>query len=155
MPEKFFDSREAEFRRIIRGAIKRGPFTKSQRDVALAFFNHWMQHRTSEKKVVHPGRKKLAEKARVSIRTVASTLELLRDHGAIIAVAHLNGLMGNATEYVVDVVALKRLCGKSKSDIRVNGVQNFPTKGSAKIAHRSCDVVTFPSHIFKRGSGHV
>lgn len=146
------DSQEAAFRRVIRGQIRKGPFTKSQRDVTLAFFNHWFFHRTSVKKVVHPGRKKLAKKSGVCIRTVASTLDLLRDHGVIIATDHLHGLYGNATEYVVDIVALGDLCQKKKSDIRVIGVQNVSGQGSAKIAHRSCDVLPFPNQK-KTGSG--
>lgn len=144
---------EAAFRRIIRNQIRKGPFTKGQRDVALAFFNHWFFHRTSTKKVVHPGRDKLARKAGVSVRTVATTLDLLREHGAIIAVAHLNGLHGKATEYVVDVVAMTELCDLKKTDLRVNGVQKVPTVGSAKIARRSCDVVPFPSQKIKSSGG--
>lgn len=141
----FKDSQEAAFRRVIRQAIRRGPFSKSERDVTLAFVNHWFQHRNSEKKVVHPGRRKLAKRAGVSVRTVASTLDLLRRHGAIVAVAHLHGLHGNATEYVVNVPALTDLCAKSKTDIRVNGVQFCTGSGRAKIAHRISNVVAFPS----------
>lgn len=153
MPLDFSSSQEAAFRRRIRASIRKGPFTKSQRDVVLAFFNHWFFHRTSTKKVVHPGRDKLARKAGVSVRTVAATLDLLRHHGAIIAVAHLNGLHGKATEYVVDIVAMTELCDLKKSDIRVNGVQNLPLAGSAKIARRSCDVIPFPSQELRASGG--
>ena len=44
----FKDSQEAAFRRVVRSQIKRGPFTKGQRDALLAFINHWFQHRTSK-----------------------------------------------------------------------------------------------------------
>lgn len=141
----FKDSQEAAFRRVIRQCVRRGPFTKSEREVALAFVNHWFHHRNSAKQVVHPGRKKLAKRAKVSIRTVASTLDMLRAHGAIVAVAHLHGLHGNATEYVVNVPALTDLCAMKKADLAVDGVQNCTGPGSAKIAHRINNVVPFPS----------
>lgn len=133
---QFKDSQEAAFRRSVRRDIHRGPFTKSERAVVLAFFNHWFQHRKKAGGVVHPGRKKLAKRAEVSIRTVASVLDLLRKHHVIQATAHLNGLHGNATEYTVCTVALSILCRKKKQDIRVYGVQNCTTRGRAKIAHR-------------------
>jgi hypothetical protein len=146
MPDKkFADSHEAEFRRVIRRTIQKGPFSKSERLVVLAFFNHWFHHRKSTRGIVHPGRKKLAKKADVSIRTVAHVLAILRNEGVLIATAHLNGLHGNATEYTVSVIALTELCEKKKGDLRVIGVQNVPPQGRAKIAHRNNNVVTFPS----------
>lgn len=147
---------EAAFRRVIRNQIRKGPFTKGQRDVALAFFNHWFFHRTSTKKVVHPGRDKLARKAGVTIRTVTRTLDILRAHGAIIAVAHLEGLHGKATEYVVDIVAMTELCDLKKTDIRVNGGTNCTAVGRDTMSRRSCDVLPFPSHRIKSyGGGNV
>lgn len=151
--KQFKNSQEAAFRRIVRNKIKSGPFTKSERDVALAFFNHWFFHRTSAKKVVHPGRKKLARKANVTPRTVTNALRLLRFHKAIIAVDHLAGLHGNATEYVVDVDALFYLCDFEKSDPRVNGWKKVPSDGMEKISTRSCDVVPFPSQKIKSNGG--
>lgn len=141
----FKDSQEASFRRVVRDRIRKGPFTKAQRDVTLAFFNHWFQHRNSTKGVVHPGRKKLAKRTDVSIRTVASTFEFLRSHGVLIAVDHLNGLYGNATEYQVSMPHLYDLCGKKKADLSVDGVKNCTGAGRAKIAHRINNVLTFPS----------
>jgi hypothetical protein len=149
----FKDSQEASFRRIIRQTIRKGPFTKSEREVVLAFINHWFQHRKSTKGVVHPGRKKLAKRAGVSIRTVASVLDLLRTHGVIDAKAHLHGLHGNATEYTVCTVALTELCAKKKADIRVDGVQNCTGTGRAKIAHRINNVIAFPSQDVKASKG--
>lgn len=149
----FKDSQEAAFRRVIRQTIRRGPFTKSEREVVLAFVNHWFQHRKSTKGVIHPGRKKLAKKAGVSIRTVASTLDMLRRAGAIDAVNHLHGLHGNATEYTVNTVALTDLCAQEKADLRVNGVKNCTTQGRAKIAHRINNVVKFPVQGLKTSGG--
>lgn len=143
----FKDSQEAAFRRVIRQCIRRGPFTRSEREVVLAFINHWFHHRNSTKGVVHPGRKKLAKRAGVSIRTVASVLETLRSHGVIDPIANLYGLHGKATEYTVNTIALTVLCDKKKEDLAYNGVQNCTGAGSAKIAHRSCDVIDFPASV--------
>lgn len=151
--KQFKNSQEAAFRRIVRGKIKNGPFTKSERDVALAFFNHWFFHRTSSKKVIHPGREKLSKKSGVSISTVKRTLEMLREHKAIIAVGYLHGLYGKATEYVVDIDALFYLCDMPKSEVRVNGGSNCTGQGRSKMNHRSCDVVPFPSQKIKSNGG--
>jgi hypothetical protein len=142
----FSKTQDAAFRRVTRDTIRSAPFTKSERDVVLAFVNHWFNLRHLGH-AVYPGRKKLAKKANTSIRTVASVLGILRASGAIVAEAHLNGLHGNATEYSVNYEALIDLCRLSKEQIRSYGVQNFPDRGSAKIAHRSIDsnVVAFPS----------
>lgn len=145
---EFKKSQEQAFRRTIRDLIRGGPFSKGERDVILAFFNHWFAHRNNEKGFVHPGRKKLAKRAGVTVRTVASTLALLREHHAIQAVGHLNGLQGMATEYTVSIEALRLLCRKSKADLRKSvckisrpaqapaGVQKFHTVNS--------NVLTFP-----------
>lgn len=162
----FKRSSEYAYRRFVREMIRKGPFTKSERDVTLALVNHWFHHKSSPKGYIHPGRKKLAKKAGVSVRTVASTLAMLRDWGAIQALNHLNGLHGNATEYVVDEYALIAFCdGVAHEQIlrlAVNGVQNCTGSGRAKIAHRintvrsnpnqeseASNVVPFP----KRGGG--
>ena len=146
----FSKSQEASFRRQIRRSIRKGPFTRGQCEVALAFFNHWFHHRTSSKGVVHPGRKKLAKRAGASVRTVARTLDLMRRYGVIDATAHLHGLHGNATEYKVSIPHLFDLCGKTKDEIRINGVPNGTGAGRAKMAHRISNVLTFPSQ--KRGA---
>lgn len=140
----FSDSQEAAFRRVTRQEIRRGPFTKSEREVVLAFFNHWFHHRKSPKGVVHPGRKKLARRAKVSIATVKRTLALLRSHHVIEATAHLEGLHGNATEYTVCTVALSILCQKKKGNIRVDGGSNCPTVGRVKMTHRISNVSHYP-----------
>jgi len=149
----FKDSQEASFRRIIRQTIRKGPFTKSEREVVLAFINHWFHHRKSTKGVVHPGRKKLAKRANVSIATVKRTLAMLRDYGVISAKAHLEGLHGNATEYTVCTIALTELCAKKKADIRVDGGSNEPTQGRVKMTPRINNVIAFPSQDAKASGG--
>ena len=141
----FEDGQEAAFRRLVRQHIRKGPLTKSERDVTLAFFNHWFHHR--KKGAVHPGREKLAKKAKVSIATVKRTLSMLRQQGVLIATAHERGLNGKATEYLVNPVALYRLCDHGKRVISVNGGSNDPTSGRVKMTHRLYDtnIVPFPS----------
>ncbi len=136
----FADSQEAAFRKNVRAMVKAGPFTKSERDVALAFFNHWLHHRNGAKGYVHPGREKLAKKAGVTIRTVSRCLDMLRESGAIVATAHLEGLHGKATQYVVNMPALAELCGAKKSDRRINGGTNVPARGRDKMSRRLNDV---------------
>lgn len=102
---------------------------------------------------MHPGRDKLARKAGVSIAAVKRTLALLREKKVLIPVAHLNGLHGKATEYVVDISALLDLCQMQKSDIAVNGGSFCATDGRVKMTHRSCDVVPFPSQQVKTIGG--
>jgi hypothetical protein len=145
MSGDFADSQEATFRRLIRDAIRKGPFTKSERDVTLAFINHWFRHRNGSKRVIHPGREKLAKKAGVAIKTVSRCLDVLRHYGAIEATACLDGLHGKATEYTVDVVRLLALCSLKKDAARYNGGTNVPTPGRDKMSRRSCDVVHFPA----------
>jgi len=143
--QKFTDSNEARFRRDVRADVRKGPFTKSERDVVLAFVNHWFQHRKSPKGFVHPGRTKLAKRAGVSIATVKRTLAMLRDNGAIVPVGYLEGLHGKATEYTIDTIALTELCAKKKANITRNGGSNDPTQGRVKMTHRINNVITFPA----------
>ena len=84
---KFKDSQEAAFRRLVRDEIRRGPFTKGQRDAFLVFINHWFHHRNSKGGMVHPGRKKIAQKSKVTIKTVSRLFEILRHYGVITAEA--------------------------------------------------------------------
>lgn len=143
---------EAKFRREVRAMIRRGPFSKAERDVVLAFANHWMHHRSTAQ-TVHPGREKLAARAKVTIKTVTRCLALLRQFGAIEATAHLNGLHGNATEYCVNMVRLSLLCGKKRDEIRVYGGTNVPTCGRDKMSHRINNVISYPSQDLKLSGG--
>ena len=150
---EFKDSQEAEFQRRIRRSIRGGDFTKSERDVILALVNHWFNHRRSTKGVIHPGRTKLAAKSKTSVATVKRTLAMLRDNAVLDATAHLNGLHGNATEYVLNALALTELCAKKKSDFAYNGGSNDPTCGRVKMTHRINNVVTFPFQGLKTSGG--
>jgi len=142
--QKFLDSESAKFRRVMRSAIRSGKFTKSERDVMLALVNHWFAHRAKDDGIIHPGRKKLAKKAKVSLKTVSRCLGMLRENNAIIAVAHLHGMNGNATEYAVDTAAFFKLCGAKIPDWLVNGETNVPSQGVDKMSRRINNVITFP-----------
>jgi hypothetical protein len=142
-PPDFAASQEASFRRRIRSFVRSGPFTKSERDVVLALMNHWFAQRSGEKPFIHPGRDKLARKARVAVKTVSRCLDMLRREGAITAVGHLHGLHGMATEYTVNLVLLLDLCGRKKARAAVDGEPNVSTSGRDKMSHRSCEVIPF------------
>ena len=146
--DRFKDSQEAAFRRVIRDSIRKSEFTKSERDVTLALVNHWFFYRNGKKGYIHPGREKLAKKAKVSIKTASRCLGFLRDCGAITALANLNGLHGNATEYTVNVVVLIHVCALSREELRLYGGTNVPSGGRDKMSRRSCDVIEFPSQGF-------
>lgn len=107
----FKDSQEAAFRRIIRSAIRRGPFTKSHRDVTLAIFDHWFHHKSGPKEYIHPGRAKLAKKAKTTEKTVSRCLSELRAAGVLFPVGPLKGNRYKATEYALDPDALLSFCG--------------------------------------------
>lgn len=145
--QKFKDSQEAAFRRLVREQIRKGPFTKGQRDALLAFINHWFHHRNSKGGMVHPGRKKIANKAGVTIKTVSRLFEILRHYRVITAEAHLNGLHGNATLYSVSTVHLYALCSVSKADFRNTVGQMSQLKGGTKcpaVLDDVSNVISFP-----------
>lgn len=138
----FRDTKEFEFRRSVRQSIRASALSRAQKDVALAFFNHWLQHRKSKEGIVHPGRKKLAKKAKASISTASRTLEILRENGVLVARAHLQGLHGNATEYSVSIPHLYAFSDKKKEDILVNGGSKDPTQGRVKMNRRISNVIS-------------
>lgn len=113
-------------RRLVRDAIRKGPFTKHERDVTLAFFNHWLHHR-SKSEIVHPGRQKLAKSAKTTEKTVSRTLGKLRAAWVIDPVSNLRGGHNTATRYRVNLAALFTLCGFDWVDQLVRGrLPNVP-----------------------------
>jgi hypothetical protein len=106
----FLDSSEAAIRRAVREAIRNSKLTKSEQGVTLALANLWFHHRNITEAVIRPGRERLARKARVSVRTVASTLAKLRAAGVLSAVKYANGGR-NATRYQMRLVPLLSFCG--------------------------------------------
>ena len=144
----FKDSQEATFRRRIREAIRKGPFTKGQRDALLAFMNHWMHHRKSKDGIVHPGRKKIAKQSGVTIKTVSRLFNALRLTGVITAEDSLHGLHGNATEYSVNVMRLLHVCAMSKTDWRRTVGHLSQLAGETKcptVLSDGYNVINFPS----------
>lgn len=133
MVTSFKDSQEAAFRRLVRDAIRKGDFTKGERDVIIALVNHWFHHKGKNKGIVHPGRAKLAKKAGVSVRTVASTLAMLRAAGAISVVEYPNGGR-NASRYSINIRPLMTLCGCDWVDDFLRGAADNCTVYAAKIA---------------------
>ncbi|MFM7858597.1 MAG: hypothetical protein ACKO96_43420, partial [Flammeovirgaceae bacterium] len=61
VPRKSFrDAQEATFRRLQREKVRKSNLTRTEKEIVLAFLNHWFVHR--HKGAVHPGRKKIAKR---------------------------------------------------------------------------------------------
>lgn len=58
----FKDSQEYTLRRLVRGAVRKSPLTRDERDVTLALVNVWFHHRHGPKGYIHPGCQALAKK---------------------------------------------------------------------------------------------
>lgn len=139
--QRFLDSREAKFRREIRRAISYGPFSKGERDVLKALVEHWFYHRTKSGGIVHPGREKLARATGLHVKTVSRALAAFRATGVIVAVARLGGLAGKATEYAVDIEALRATCLMDTDRWRASR----PEWSTTEAAGASATVIRFPS----------
>lgn len=140
---EFRDTPESALRRLVRLVIRKSPLTKSEQAVTLAVVNLWFHHRNGPKGYIHPGRERLAKSARVSVRTVASTLARLRDGGALVVVGRPKGEGQKPTEYRIDVSALLVICGTDLPTVmsgrlvpmgRKSGGQNC-TPLKSEIAH--------------------
>lgn len=150
--KSFKDSQEAAFRRMVRDAVRKAAMTKGERDVTLAIVNYWFHHKGTGKPI-HPGREKLAKRAGVSLRTVASTLAMLRAAGVLNPVSNLKGGFKTATRYQVNVSALLSLCGCDWLDDFLRGARSdctvvnreFARLSHAKIAHGIYSVQSRPS----------
>lgn len=153
----FRDSTAHAFQRLVRSAISKSTLTRSQQAVTLALVNQWFHHKA--KGEMHPGREKLADKARCSVRTVAATLSMLRAAGVIKATSYESGGR-RATRYRLRFTPLLILCGADLPDwmegelrpiqmqnCTVSEGKNCTVSGAkiarlprAKIAHGSKDV---------------
>ena len=172
MKAPFKNSAEAAFRKLVREVIRNSDMTKGEKAVTLAFVNLWFHHRNGPKGHIHPGREKLAKTAQVSVRTVASTLDLLRQAGVIVAIGRLHGEGQRPTQYKVRIGALFGFCGadvpewiegaltpvKAQSGVQ-SGVQFCTPKTAkwcAKIAHSLTDVGNdFSKGLRLVGGGHA
>lgn len=131
----FKNSQEANFRRMVRQAIRKGPFTKGERDVTLAVVNMWFHHKGGPKPYIHPGREKIAKKSGVTVKTVSRCLATLRASNVLAAVNGLSGGGKVATKYTVNVWSLMTLCGCDWVDEFMRGrSQNVPLSG-AEMSH--------------------
>jgi hypothetical protein len=107
----FNSTPDGAFRKAVRDAIRKSYLSKSQQAVVVAVVNLWFYHRNGPKGHIHPGRTLLAKKAKVSVRTVATTLAMMRDGNALIAIGRLRGEGQKPTQYRVDLRALFDFCG--------------------------------------------
>lgn len=131
----FKDSQEANFRRMVRQAVRKGDFTKGERDVTLAVINMWFHHKGGPKPYIHPGREKIAKKAGVTVKTVSRCLSMLRSAGVLVAVNGLSGGGKIATKYTVNVWSLMTLCGCDWVDEFMRGRGKNVPLSSAEMSH--------------------
>lgn len=138
--KSFKDSQEAAFRRIMREAIRKGPFTKSERDITLAVINHWFHHKGGSKPFIHPSRESIATKAGVSIKTVSRALDMLRTIGVLVPVSGLGGGKAKATRYEVSILHLMTYCGCDWVDEFMRGYyRNVPLNDTKMSRYRLND----------------
>lgn len=156
------DSAEAAARKVVRDMIRKAGFSRSEREVILAVVNLWFYHKNGLKGYIHPGRKLLAKRADVSIRTVATTLGKLRDAGVLQAIANRKGEGQKPTHYTVDLIALFEACGHEfPKELEGNLVPVFSGTNCtplyseiahhwrAEIAHSNNNAQTFPGQRLK------
>lgn len=117
----FKKSRVAEEQRQVRSIIRKIPresLTKGERAVLMVVVNLWFYHRNGPKGYIHPGRKLIAKRADVCIRTAATALERLRAVGVVAPIKYAKG--GTlATQYTVDLMRLREVydpCGVKEVD---------------------------------------
>lgn len=135
MSKSFKDSNEHAFRKLVRDAIRRGDFTKHERDIIYAFINLWIHHRNGPKRYIHPNRKSLAIKANCSVKTVSRCLGMLRAAGVITAISSLKAGQGKSVQYTVNLHEFFTLCGMDWVDEFARGrSQNVPLN-SGKMSH--------------------
>lgn len=159
----YASSQEAAFRRRMRAFVRKSNLTRAEKDILLAFLNHWFVHR--HKGPVHPGKAKLSKRSGASIRAVKYTLAMLRSFGVIKPVAYAtgnaDGQRGKATEYELDTVQLISLCEVPAAILKNarkgaksgnTGGKNARFKGAENAPrNKPCNVIEFPS---PRGVNH-
>ena len=151
--KSFTDTTEQAHRQFMRNAVKRARISKNKRDVALVLLNIWFNK--SDKGGMHPGRKKVAKAAGVSVRTVATIFGELRGAKVLNVVSHAKGGRGYATVYTINMRNMLIWMGYKLPDTQpgdlvevpqnVTSIRTFEetqkraklhTKKRARIAHR-------------------
>ena len=115
-PKRYKDSDDAEFKRMVRTSIRKSEMTKSDRDITIALVNLWFYHKGGAKKYIHPGRKHLAKKAGVTVKTVSRCLARLRTAQIISPIKNPRGEGQKPTQYTVNIHNLLVFCGGSWID---------------------------------------
>lgn len=155
-PERkaFRDSQEAAFRRIIREAVNKGPFTKSERDVTLAMVNHWFHHRKGRNGFIHPGREKIAKRAKVTVKTVSRTFAVLRAAGILMPISGVFGGGNQSTRYTVNTHALLVYCGCDWVDEFRRMTGTFVPATEAKMSRSERDKMSHGIYIRSASPSH-
>ena len=87
--KSFSNTSEHEHRQFMRRAVRKAKISKNERDVVLALMNIWFVRKSDGE--MHPGRKKIAKMAGVSVRTVAAIMARMREADALLVVSHGKG----------------------------------------------------------------
>lgn len=149
-PKAFKDSQEAAMRRMVRTAVRNGPFTRAERDVTLAIVNHWFHHKSGPKGFIHPSREAIAKKAKVCVKTVSRSLDVLRGNTILVPVSGIGGGKAKATRYNVDLHSLMVVCGcvwateflrGASANVPVSGAE-MSRYGRDKMSHCLNDVAS-------------
>lgn len=99
----FSDTHEHSHRQFMRRAVKKAKVSNNEKAVVSALMNIWFVRKGDGE--MHPGRKKIAKMAGVSVRTVAAIMARMREVGALVVVSHAKG--GRAsTRYRMDLEKL-------------------------------------------------
>lgn len=117
MSMTFANSAEAAKRKAVRDAIRKGDFTKSERDIITAIVNLWFHHKSSAEPVIYPRRAKLCKMTKTAPRTVSRCLAMLRDAGVIVGGQDVKRGRYVAASYTLNLFPLFQLCGCDIPDV--------------------------------------
>jgi hypothetical protein len=110
----FKDSAESALRKLLRDAVRnavgKGHLTRAQRDVTAYLVNLWHYHKGGPRGYMAPGHERIAFKARVSVRTSATTVGLLVKAGVLTVVGCPTGGKDHA-RLTLDIAQLLAFCG--------------------------------------------
>ena len=141
------DSADYAFKRMVRAAIRKSEMTKSDRDITLAIVDLWFFHKNGRKKYIHPGRRKLAKKAKVTIITVARCLAKLRAAGILTVIKNPRGEGQKPTQYTVNIHALLVFCGCDWLDEYLSKCYTTFPKNDTPLAYQNDTQYKYTSNV--------
>lgn len=138
----FAASQAAREARDVRKIVRRAELTKSERDVLLALVNLWFYHRTKAHPEFHPGRKKIAKKSDVSLRTVDSAIVKFKALGVLLVVGYPKGGGRCATRFALDLDRLRDEFDPHGVTAKAGKLVRLPVSGGAFCNPENTDFAT-------------